>query len=59
MLVLPHYGDPETAGAGVAMWIFPKQGDPEKARVMKPLLILSPLLGDPREGAFQMSFVAH
>ena len=54
MLLLPHYGDHETAGGDVAISIFPQHGDPEKAKVMKPLLILFPLLGDPQEGAVQM-----
>ena len=59
MLVLPNYGDPETVGGGVAISICPRHGDPGRAGVMKPLLILPPLLGGPREGAIQMSYVAH
>ena len=47
MLVLPHYGDTVTAWGDIAISIFPRHGDPKMARVMKPLLILSPLVGDP------------
>ena len=39
MLVLAHYGDPDTAGDYGAVAVFPDHGDPKKARVMKPLLI--------------------
>ena len=43
MLALPHYGEPEMARGGIAISIFPQHRDPEKAEVMKPFLILSPL----------------
>ena len=37
MLVLPHYGVPETVGGGVAISIFLHHEDPKKAGVMKGL----------------------
>ena len=48
-LVLPLWG-PEMARGDIAILVFPHHGDPKKSRVMRPCLILSPSLGDPREG---------
>ena len=50
MLVLPHYGDHDTVGGDVATWIIPQHGDLEKAGVMKLVLMLSSLLGNPGKG---------